>query len=121
KKQDVCISFSPLSPEQPNALYFSGIDSCFILGERNYDDEIKDKNYRYINMKRFLDKEILSQNKQKIRFGEKCLKMLLDGATAAFEDAGKCHEALETHYIQAMNFTRLEEMKSKVIQSLFTE
>ncbi len=118
QNQNVFISSSPEDPDLPNGLYFPDSETCFVIGDRNYDKEYSEKNYHYINMNRFLNKDIIFENKQKIRFGQKCMKTLLEGAILAFSDAGMRHEKLERYYISAMDFSKLEETKEMVISEI---
>lgn len=118
ENQDIYVSSSPEDPALPNALYFPRSSTCFVIGDRNYEAERKEKNYHYINMNRFLEKEFVNKNKQKIRFGQKCMKMLFEGAISAFSDASIRHESLERFYISAMDFQSLEEAKKRVISKI---
>ena len=61
-------SHSPQFDKKINAIYFPDSKTCFILGKRDYNAEIEGKEYHYINMKRFLDDEKISQGKKKIKF-----------------------------------------------------
>jgi len=120
EKQEVCVSFSPVFPELPNAIYFPRSESAFVIGKRDYDAELDGKEYRYINIKRFLNMEAISQGKQKIKFAEKCLCALLNGATEAFLDAGKAHEELEEYYVSSMNFEKTEKVKKEILNYIFS-
>ena len=118
--QTIWKSLSPLFPELPNGLYFPATGYCFVIGERDYDKEIPGKEYHYVNMKRFFDTDKIRQNRQKIRFGQKCMKMLENGAACAFSDAAKEHENLERYYIEAMDFEKLQSVKNEIFR-LFTK
>ncbi len=118
KKQNVVISRSPILTEYPNALYFPDTKCAFVIGERDYDTELPQIEYHYVNMKRFLNMEKIKENKQKNKFGYKCMAMLLDGATESFDEAKRIHKNLESYYISAMDFDRLEEIKNLVKSSI---
>jgi len=109
-KQTVYKSFSCRFPDKINALYFPKLGISFVIGEKNYDMEDQKKTYHYINMHRFVDQEIIKQNRQKIRFGKKCADMLYNGAKDSFLLAKKHHEALEKIYISAMDFQDFSKM-----------
>lgn len=119
-KQKVIKSFSCLVPGEMDALYFPDTQTAFIIGDRNYELEESGKTYRYINMQRFVEKDEIRANRQKIRFGKKCMEMLLSGAIEAFRDAGKTHEKLEKIYIYAMDFdaytVRLEKLTKEILK-----
>lgn len=109
KGMKAVISPSCLFPETADSLYFPEQKLCFVLGIRDYEAELTEKNYHYVNMKRFLSKEYIQENKQKLKFAKRCSEMLLNGAVEAFCDAAAAHNHLEKIYIEAMNFKSWEE------------
>lgn len=113
--QSIVISLSPLFPDKPNALYFPETQSCFIIGSRNYEKEFPLKEYRYINMKRFLISEELAKYKQKIKFCKKCASTLLSEAISSLEEAAEHHGKLEEIYVEAMDFEKLNHRTEKTI------
>ncbi len=117
KKQNVWISTSPLLPDYPNALFFPDSGTAMVLGTKNDDSQ---KVYRFINMKRFLNQEFIHGNKQKLKFGEKCLKMLLTGASDSFANARVAHQKLEHFYTSAMDFKQVENTRQILIKEIFS-
>ncbi len=117
-EQEVWKSYSPLFPELLDALYFPRLKCSFVIGEKDYDSEDNSKNYHYINMQRFVDKEKITNNRQKIRFGRKCTEMLINGAVDAFHEASKAHSQLEEIYIEAMDFEKLSAMSTSLIEEI---
>ena len=118
-RQKLYVSYSPEIPDLPNALYFPDTRSCFIIGKRNYQAEEPDKEYHYINMKRFLDPESLKSIKNKARFCNKCLDELLQGACCSLKDAANYHSELEKYYTAAMDFKKIEETERDLISAIF--
>ncbi len=116
-KQEFIISYSPLFPNLPNAIYFPEEKACFVVGKRDYDGEINHKEYHYINMKRFLKMETIKEAKSKLKFTEKCSLELLNGAIESFKEAGLKHKETEAYYIAAMNFEKLEKEIQKFEKS----
>ncbi len=119
KNQSYDISHSPIFPNKPNALFFPESKICFILGKRDYDNELPNKEYHYINMKRFLDLDKFAEAKQKIKFSFKCCNELLDGATYLLKSASNCHKELEEYYISAMDFKKVEALQNEISESIF--
>ena len=113
--QDCVVSFSPMFPNLPNALYFPTSKACFVIGKRIYENEIENKEYHYINMKRFLNTEQIKTSKEKIKFAQKCLDELLDGAIGSLREAAKIHQEIEKYYISAMNYKKVDEITDKII------
>lgn len=100
-------SFSPFFKGRLNAICLPDLSICFVIGERNYDQEIAGKNYVYVNMKRFIDHNVITKARQKVRFAVKCCEMLFDGAVISFREAARCHETLEGIYKKTMDFASL--------------
>lgn len=120
-RQKVVKSYSTILPKQINALWFPKIRCAFIIGEKNYDNEIQGKSYHYINMRRFVAPEICKENKQKLRFGAKCMEMLLSGAQDALTQAASAHQKIENIYISAMDFESFGKMSEQLIASLLSD
>lgn len=120
-RQDIVKSYSCLLPNQINALWFPKTRCAFIIGEKDYENELHGKNYHYINMRRFVSGEECKNNKQKLRFGNKCMEMLLNGAQDALSQASNAHKLLETIYISSMDFKSFEKMSNEFLNSLFGE
>ncbi|MBQ3865890.1 MAG: hypothetical protein II776_03230 [Clostridia bacterium] len=118
KKQSVDFAPSPIFPECPEALYFPLKKVLFTVSEP------KEANagaiVHTVNMRRFLDEDMLSAHRQKMRFGVRCFEMLLQGATDAFREAADLHDALEKYYVAAMDFEKLNEFAGCWIDQLFS-
>ena len=112
-------SISPQFNKKINALYFPDTKTCFILGKRDYSAELEGKEYHYINMKRFLDEDKISQGKKKIKFALKCNEELLHAAAESLLEAAKKHEKLEQHYISAMNFEKIDKVQKEIEAEIF--
>lgn len=119
RNQSYFKSISPRSPNHINAIYFPKAKTSFILGKRDYDEEIAGKEYHYINMKRFLDIDKISQGKKKIKFAVKCSDELLNGATQALKEAAHKHEMLEQYYVSAMDFQKIDHIQNEISREIF--
>ena len=118
-KQSYFKSLSPLSPNHINAIYFPKTKTSFILGKRDYGIELDGKEYHYINMKRFLDTEKISQGKKKTKFALKCADELLSAATEALTSAADTHAKLEQYYVSAMNFDTINRIQKELLEEIF--
>lgn len=67
---------------------------------------------RRIRSRRFMNSDILKENKGKINFYKRLYSELLQGCVSALSKAKTVHDSLEAYYIKAMDFEAL---------SLFTE
>ena len=59
---------------------------------------------RRIHARRFWDTSYLTEYKNRLRFNQRAVEELLDGAYANLKEAKFVHDSLETHYVQAMDF-----------------
>lgn len=112
-------SHSPQYAGKINAIYFPKSKTSFILGKRNYSEELSGKEYHYINMKRFLDLEKIAQGKKKIKFALKCTDELLSASAEALTEAAKKHTMLEKFYISAMDFEKIDQMQNEISAEIF--
>lgn len=74
--------------------------------------------YRRINIKRFLKGEELARYRSRISFNTKASAELLGEAVSILESAKKAHDLLESYYIPAMNFGKIDRKADAVIRSL---
>lgn len=95
----VRVSYSPLSPDFPNAVLFEKSGVCYVLGE--HGEKIPDGR---IHMRRFLNAELLKSVKQEFRYYHRLCTALTDSALEALGEAGRYHRDLETIYGSCMDF-----------------
>ncbi len=76
---------------------------------------------RRIHAKRFYDAAYMGEHKQRLRFNRRATEELFDGAYYNLKEAKEVHDALENHYIKAMDFTGCEHKASEVLTKLFAE
>ncbi len=62
---------------------------------------------RRIHSRRFYDNRLLHQSKNRIKFNNRLCRELLDSAYFTLNEAKLVHDQLEKHYINAMNFEKL--------------
>lgn len=105
KGQTIVRSRSPLGGTAE--LYLPELDMAFVPYEENVDRQLTYT--KIINMQRFVDKDVLSANRQKRRFGEKCFSSLLEGALDSLAEAKKHHFRLEDIYKATMDFSGLDQ------------
>ena len=114
KENCITVSYCPLNPEYPDAIFFeeSGI-SVVLLGQ---DDGVGDI---YINMKRFVEK---GMPKQEYRESSRLFDALVLSAQSSLREAGEAHFALEKIYKDYMDFSSeskfLESFSANLIKAL---
>lgn len=74
-----------------------------------------------LNAMRFVQGDVLAENRGKLRFAEKCCEALLQGALAELAKMGKTHDELEKYYIDAMDFEKNNAICNKIEKEIFGE
>ena len=115
KKLPVYVSYSPISPDIIDALYFPSLSISFTSQKKKL--ELKE-NEKLINMARFINRERLSEIRGKIRFCARCRDALLSEAIDRLGKAKEAHFALEEIYIAAMDFESKEKATAKWINKI---
>ena len=77
-------------------------------------------NSRRIHSVRFTDANQLKQNKQRMNFNKKAIDYLLKCSYATLAEAKAVHDKLESYYINAMDFEKLNDFKEKFCKKLFS-
>lgn len=117
KKASVIKSYSNLFPNSINALYFPDTKTSLVI-ESGLDLSEIDAEIKSLRMERFIQKEKISDSKQKNKFITRCYKEVLAEAIGAFEEAYILHARLEQYYITSMDFKKLNAMTEKIITEL---
>ena len=99
-----------LLAERTEGVYINELRTRFTATEEGEDE---------INAMRFVQNEVLSENRGKLRFAEKCREALLQGALAELSKMGAAHGELEKYYISAMDFARSGAMMERVKAEMF--
>lgn len=102
KKCVVRVSYQPLCPTLPDAVFFEESGWCFVMGE----DGDREPDGR-INMKRFVDGERLRSVKMEYRWNLRMLEALTESAEESLAEAGRYHMELERIYGACMDFEAL--------------
>lgn len=79
---------------------------------------LKDIYTKIIHSNRFRDKQLLINFKERTNFNLKASSELLYCAGDLIKDAKSVHDLIEKHYIKAMDFQRLKEKETAVIQEI---
>lgn len=69
---------------------------------------------KVISLRRFYDAEALRRSRAKLNFAKKASKELLDEAVSALKSAKEIHDELESIYINAMDFGKVEEIRKSI-------
>lgn len=115
---DMRISYDPIIPEKPDGAFFCDYGIAFVkceAGECEYDGAHR------INMKRFLDKDIIDRVKKEYRYDAKLYEALLASACDSLAEAGESHFELEKIYSECMDFAAKERFTVSFCELLVEE
>jgi hypothetical protein len=113
----VLISYDPLFPDRLNGIFFVKEKICIRVAEEKGNESYE----HYINMGRFINKNISGVGKNRIRFAQKCRMALLAGAVEQFGLAKENHMKLESIYSAHMDFKAKEMFTDRFIKQLQLE
>jgi hypothetical protein len=113
KKANIRISNNPIIPTRLDAIALSNVGLVFEIGNEMPSDA------RFINMKRFVDKENIASIRQEYRAIARARDFALDLAGSEFENIKKHHFLLEEIYGLAMDFSAKEEFTREFCNNIF--
>ena len=99
------VSYDPILPQYPDGVYFYNKNAAFVIVEKEdaeRDDAVK------INMQRFVDHNVLSEIKKKLKGNQKLYDGLCASAAQSLVEAGEYHFELERIYSSCMDFLAKE-------------
>lgn len=116
KKIDMIICRCPMDPlNKIEHVIFPKL-KIGIFTSNNYHTIKGDK---IISSSRFINKSSISKNKNSIAFIKKAKNEMIKEAVESLKSAKSAHDILESYYIEAMNFEKVNEIKNKVISEIF--
>jgi len=107
---------SPLCPGETEGVWFPGIGTAYVSDRYGCASEQAMTDSRPLNTARFFDAAVLAGCRARVRFAQGCEEALLDGACEALASAGAAHDALEAHYIAAMDFDALNAFETRFLR-----
>ena len=109
------VSYSPLSPTLPDAIYYPDSNTAFYIGSESDYEETS------INTRRFIRDEVLRPYKSKIRAINRLKKDALKEMFIDFTSVKRLHSELEVIYGSAMDFENKEKYTKEFITSIFKD
>ena len=99
KCENLCKVVCPdaLNPKKIKAVYLKDSKILFTIRNR-IPDKIYDDKYTFINMDRFIDPKFKKDNKQKLRFINKCYKSIIDESVKYFKEVDVINKHIENIY-----------------------
>lgn len=106
---------APLVATHTEAIFVDGEDVLFTVA----NEKQAERSDKIINCARFASAERLSQRRKRLRFAEKCTDILMEGALSALADAGTLHGKVENIYGACVDFSKVDEMKNRILAEIF--
>ncbi len=106
------VSYRYLDPTMINGIFLPDEKVSFTVGNAKGEGE------RQINTDRFIDQQIIRDNKNKLTFAKKCIKELDRLRDEYFAKVAKAHFELEEYYKKAMNYNALTRDSEKIIAKI---
>ncbi len=103
---DICISLSPIYGI--GEIYIPEKQISFVPYREGREYE------KIINLRRFINKELMGEVKQKSAFTAKCYKAMMEGSLENLREAGNYHFALEKIYKEAMDFKGVDQLSREL-------
>ena len=110
------ISYDPVFSKSINALNFPEFRMSVVLS--NGKENTYDEKYKVFNLERFINKNVLSDNRVKLKFSEKCAKSILESAVAELKAAKSYHEEIEKLYYDSVDFDVVKNISSSLIKEI---
>ncbi len=114
---DVIIGYSPIDPRNPELIYFP--QEKAIVTILNQPLASNTENEKEISLSRFCDLQKLSPYKMRMKALEKLEKEILADCISELTTAKDIHDQLESIYIPAMDFVRLDDYTIKLMKDIF--
>jgi len=100
--QDIISCCCPFSPDDKiDHIILPDIGLCFTTANRYHDFGGSE---RRIHARRFAPAGALRLKKQRLSFNRRAARELIAGAAEVLKEAKSCHDELEKHYIDAMDY-----------------
>lgn len=106
--QKLYVSYDPITPEYPNAVLFFDSKIAFVLKDRSRNAEDTSRTVKRINMDRFLDLELLDEQKARYKRNRAIGTEISRLACETFAEVAKYHFDLEAIYRKSMDFSAKE-------------
>ena len=88
---------------------------------KNSFNNIDSENIRLIHSERFMDREILKANRNKIAFYKRLCGELVNSSVDTLKEAKAVHDLLEAYYINAMDFEKLAYFTDDIAFNIFNK
>jgi len=112
KFADSCKVICPdvLNPEKIKAVYLKDTKTLFVI-KNKVSTQVYGEKYNFINMDRFVNHDFKKNNKQKLKFIQKCYKSIIEEAVKYFKEAETVSNLIENIYASSTKLSDDEKNK----------
>lgn len=116
---DIISCYCPLSPfDKLEQLFIPALNLGFMTANSFHDVDPSVNPYRIVNSQRFHDTAALKSSKKRIQFNRKATVQMIDQAQLLLADAKNIHDELESYYIHATDFEKVEALTEHVLDTI---
>ncbi len=108
----------PLLPEETEGLYLPDTDTLYMTNRYLTEST---EGQKTVNADRFFAPEGMREIRSRLRFGRRCVASVMEGAYETLSGAGRLHDALERHYVSAMDFGAQAAFAKRLTTTVFGE
>lgn len=116
KGYDVYVSVSTILNNSFEHIIIPELKTAFLSA--NPINEIGIEQKKPVNFKRFYDKNILRDRKNRLKFNEGAVKNLRDEAVSSLVNAKTAHDKLEGYYVRAVDFSEADRICDELIAEI---
>ncbi len=114
---DIFKCYCPLFPQFKAEHIIIPALKTAVVTENSYHYSIDDES-KHIHAQRFMNKEGLDSVKEKLLFGKKAKKELINEAVKKMSLAKDLHDRLEEYYIKATDFDTINEISERILSKI---
>lgn len=117
---DIISCYCPTAPQRRlEHLFIPQLSLGFMTSNRIHPLTLEP--YRVLHARRFTNVEGLRMRKQRMAFNRKAAREMLSQAVSYLAAAKELHDELESYYIEAMDFDKLDRRQKEVLEQLRRE
>lgn len=116
KRINMILCRCPMNPKDKiKHIIFPDLKLGIFTYDNFYDSDIN----KSVNSSRFINKSTLIKNKNSLSFLTKTKNEMLNEAVDSLKSAKSAHDILESYYIEAMDFEKVDIIKNNLISDIF--
>ncbi len=115
RRLHIRLSHDPVVPDRMDAMLLCGSGLCIA----NIPADLCEYPFQCVRVRRFVDTKAMKTVRGEVRFAERMIRAMLDGANEAMQTVSEVHFQIETLYGDAMDFDAKEKFTKSFCEELF--